>query len=85
MKHPENVGFSDVSAASMTADEFGKFLERGLERPVVDETGLEGVYDFEVHGPAKNSSEFFQNLRDQVGIVLTPASRNIEFVTLRSI
>ncbi len=85
MKHPENMGFSAVSAGNTTADEFGKFLERGLERPVVDETGLEGVYDFEVHGPAKNTSEFFQMLRDQTGIVLTPTTRNIEFVTLRSL
>ena len=85
LKHPENIGFSDVSAGGMTADEFGKFLERGLGRPVIDETALEGVYDFEVHGPAKNSGEFFQMLRDQAGIVLTPATRNIEFVTLRSL
>jgi uncharacterized protein (TIGR03435 family) len=85
LKHPETIGLSQVSAESMTADEFGKFLERSLERPVVDETGLEGVYDFEVHGPAKNSAEFFQNLRDQTGILLTPATRNIQFVTLRSL
>ena len=85
LKHPENVGFSDVSAGSMTADEFGKFLEPGLGRPVVDETSLDGVYDFEVHGSAKNTGEFFQMLRDQMGIVLTPATRNIEFVTLRSL
>jgi uncharacterized protein (TIGR03435 family) len=85
LKHPENIGFSDVSAGSMTADEFGKFLEPGLGRPIVDESGLEGVYDFEVHGPAKNTAEFFQMLRDQTGIVLTPATRNIEFVTLRSL
>jgi uncharacterized protein (TIGR03435 family) len=69
----------------MTSGEFGRFLEPGLGRPVVDETGLEGRYDFTVHGPAKNSSEFFQMLRDQTGIVLTPATRNIEFVTLRSL
>jgi uncharacterized protein (TIGR03435 family) len=85
MKHPETIGFSEVSAGNMTADEFCKFLERGLGRPVVDETGLEGVYDFEAHGPAKNTGEFFQMLRDQTGIVLTPATRNIEFVTLRSL
>jgi uncharacterized protein (TIGR03435 family) len=85
LKRPENIGFSEVSAGNMTADEFGTFLEKGFGRPVVNETGLEGVYDFEVHGPAKNTSEFFQNLRDQAGIVLTPATRNIEFVTLRSL
>jgi len=85
LKHPETIGFSEVAAMNMTSDEFGKFLEPGLRRPVVDETGLEGRYDFKVHGPAKNSSEFFQMLRDQTGIVLTPATRNIEFVTLRSL
>ncbi len=84
LKHPETIGFSQVSAANMTSDEFGRFLEPGLRRPVVDETGLEGRYDFNVPGPAKNSAEFFQMLRDQTGIVLTLATRNIEFVTLRS-
>jgi uncharacterized protein (TIGR03435 family) len=85
LKHPQTVGFSELSAANMTSGEFGRFLEPGLGRPVVDETGLEGRYDFTVHCPAKNSSEFFQMLRDQTGIVLTPATRNIEFVTQRSL
>jgi uncharacterized protein (TIGR03435 family) len=85
LKNPETAGFSEVSAGNMTADEFGTFLENGFGRPIVNETGLEGRYDFEVHGPAKNTGEFLQNLRDQIGIVLTPATRNIEFVTLRSL
>ena len=85
LKRPETLGFSEVYAGGMTADEFGKFLEMGFGRPVVNETGLEGVYDFEVHGHAKDTGEFLQNLRNQVGIVLTPATRNIEFVTLRSL
>ncbi len=83
LKHPENIGISDLSAGNMNADEFCHFLEPSLGRPLVDETGLDGVYDFEVHGKAKNNAEFIQMLREQMGIVLTPATTNIEFVTLR--
>jgi hypothetical protein len=32
---------------------------------VTDETGLEGVYDLEVHGNAKNTEEFLRMLREQ--------------------
>jgi hypothetical protein len=42
-------------------------LERGLNRPVINETGLEGIYDLEVHGDAGNRDEFIRMLRDQPG------------------
>jgi hypothetical protein len=66
-------------------DQFRQDLECGLGRPVIDETGLEGVYDMEVQGTAKNTDEFIRILRDQTGLVLTPASRSIEVFTLRSL
>ena len=53
--------------------------------PVVDETGLEGDYDLEVHGQAKSTEEFIQMLREQTGIALTKATRDIETVRLRSL
>jgi len=52
---------------------------------VIDETGLEGVYDLEVHGNAKDTEEFIRMLREQTGLVLTPATRSIEILTLRSL
>jgi uncharacterized protein (TIGR03435 family) len=84
-KHPENTGLSNISAANTTMDQFREDLERGLGRPVIDETGLEGVYDLEVHGNAGNRDEFIRMLHDQTGLVLTPATRNIEVLTVSSL
>lgn len=83
MKHPENVGIANISAGNATMDEFRQDLERGLDRPVVDETGMRGVYDVVVSGDAKNREEFIRMLRDQTGLVLTPATRNVEFLVLQ--
>jgi uncharacterized protein (TIGR03435 family) len=85
LKHPENTGLSNISAGNATMDQFRQDLERGLGRPVMDETGLEGAYDLEVHGNAKNNEEFIRMLREQTGLVLTPATRSVEILTLRSL
>jgi uncharacterized protein (TIGR03435 family) len=85
MKHPENTGISNISAGNTTMDQFRQDLERGLGRPVIDETGLEGVYDIEVHGDARNTDEFIRMLREETGLVLTSATRSIELLTLRSL
>lgn len=85
LKRPENTGISNISAGNATMEEFRQDLERGLGRPVIDETGLEGVYDLEVHGNAKNTEEFIRMLQEQTGLVLTPATRSIEILTVRSL
>ncbi len=85
LNHPENTGISEISAGNTTMDEFRQQLERGLGRPVIDKTGLEGVYDLEVHGNARNTEEFIRMLRAQTGLVLTSATRSIEMLTLRSL
>lgn len=85
LRRPESIGISNISAGNATMDDFRQNLERGLGRPVIDETGLEGVYDLEVQGNAKNTEEFIRMLREQTGLVLTPATRSIEILTLRSL
>jgi uncharacterized protein (TIGR03435 family) len=64
-------------------DQFRQDLEEGMGRPVIDETGLEGVYDLEVRGEVRSTEEFMRNLREQLGLLLISATRNIEFLTLR--
>src|SRR6185437_6067987 len=85
LKRPENIGISSISAGNTTMDEFRQNLESGLGRPVIDETGLQGVYDIEVKGNAKNTDEFIRMLREQTGLVLTPANRSIDILTVRSL
>ena len=63
--------------------DFRRVLEDGLKRPIVDETGLDGTYDFEVHGNARGTDEFLGMLRDQLGLVLTPGQGKIEMLVIR--
>jgi uncharacterized protein (TIGR03435 family) len=85
LKHPENAGISNIAAQDATMDEFRKDLESGLGRRVIDETGLDGVYDLEVTGNARNTDEFIRMLREQTGLVLTNAIRSVEVLMLRSL
>ena len=74
---------SSLSAENVDMADFRRMLEQGLDRPVVDETKLEGSYDIEVHGSAKNNEEFFAMLKDQVGLVLAPEHRPLEMLVVR--
>jgi uncharacterized protein (TIGR03435 family) len=85
LKHPENTGIANISAGNTSMDQFRQDLERDLGRPVIDETGLEGVYDMEVQGNARNTDEFIRMVREQTGLVLTAATRSIEVLTLKSL
>jgi uncharacterized protein (TIGR03435 family) len=72
-------------AVSSSMDEFSRALEDGLHRPVIDETGLAGIYDFQIQGDPRSTQEFLDMLRDQLGIVLTPTRRNIEMIVVRPV
>jgi uncharacterized protein (TIGR03435 family) len=61
-----------------TADEFCHMLEGQLDRPVVNETNLEGEFEFRVEATEGAANDFLERLRDQLGIVITPEQRNIE-------
>jgi uncharacterized protein (TIGR03435 family) len=75
-------GIVDISADNCTMDDFRLALEEGLNRPIVDHTNMKGTYEIAVRG-ARSTEAFVQMLRDQVGIVLTPARRNIEMLVVR--
>jgi uncharacterized protein (TIGR03435 family) len=61
-----------------TADEFCHMLEAQLDRPVVNETNLEGEFEFSVESTKGAANDFPEHFRDQSGLVITPAQRNIE-------
>jgi uncharacterized protein (TIGR03435 family) len=58
-------------------------LERGLRRPVIDETGLKEEYDVRTDGHAKSTEEFLQKLKDQVGLDVFPARRSLEIFVFK--
>jgi uncharacterized protein (TIGR03435 family) len=72
-----------MTIISSSMDDFRRALEEGLHRPVVDETGLTGYYDFQVQGEARTTEEFLAMLRDQLGLLVTPARRGIEMIVVR--
>jgi uncharacterized protein (TIGR03435 family) len=61
-----------------SADEFCHMLEAQLDRPVVNETNLAGEFAFRVESTKGAANDFLTHLRDQLGLVITPAQRNIE-------
>jgi uncharacterized protein (TIGR03435 family) len=78
----------DVGLSSTTIDEFCKMLERDLDRPIADETKLDGKFDFEVKDPAmagqqRPKGDFVQRLREQMGLVIAPAQRYVETIVYR--
>lgn len=60
-------------------------LESKLLRPVVDETSIDGFYDFTVKF-AKDSSpeEFTKAFTDATGLVIIPSKRELEFTVVES-
>jgi uncharacterized protein (TIGR03435 family) len=79
---PGIAAVSDIDISG-TADEFCHFLEMELDRPVVNETGLQGEFEFQVKGRepqpgALPPHNFVERLRDQLGLIVTEAQRNVD-------
>jgi uncharacterized protein (TIGR03435 family) len=74
-----------MTALSSSVDEVRRALEDGLHRPILDETGLTGVYDFKIQGEPRNTEEFLGMLHDQLGLVITPTRRSIETMVVRPV
>jgi uncharacterized protein (TIGR03435 family) len=74
-----------ITAAENSMKEFCNVLEKGLNRPVIDETGLKGRYDFEVRGDIHTTDEFLQALRERLGLVLTPKRQKVKMLAVRPI
>ncbi len=79
-----------ITSVSMggSVDEFCKMLEGSLDRPLVNETKLDGRFDFQVPDPefsAQNlpKGDFVERLRKLLGLVIAPAQRNVETVVYR--
>ncbi len=79
---------TNIGLRNSTVDEFCKMLEWGLDRPVVNETKLEGNFNFEVNAPTlalqqMPPHDFVERLREQLGLVIAPAQRNVETTVYR--
>jgi uncharacterized protein (TIGR03435 family) len=86
---PHNIdAITDIGLSGVPVEEFCKMLELDLDRPVVNETKLDGKFDFEVKDPAISAQQmpkgdFVQRLRDQMGLVIAPGQRYVETIVYR--
>src|SRR5579872_1558169 len=63
-----------------TASDFCRTLESMLDRPVVNETHLDGEFEFNVEANETGPNDFLQRLRDQLGLVISEVQRNVEIL-----
>jgi uncharacterized protein (TIGR03435 family) len=78
------ITLGSISVSGGTIGDFCKELEKGLDRKVVDETHLTGRYDFNVVRGDRTGDEFFDMLREHLGLAVTPEQRDIPMLVVRS-
>lgn len=71
-----------LEAESMSPAHFEEILTRVLDRPVVDETGLEGGYTFRLTWEAGNLDSLKQAMRDQLGLAVSEERRSMEVLAV---
>ncbi len=79
---------TDIGIAGATVDDFCTLLEQELDRPVINETKLDGTFDFEVkipeHSPqAALKHDFVERVLQQLGLVIAPAQRSVDTIVYR--
>jgi uncharacterized protein (TIGR03435 family) len=81
---PKAVGISAIRGISVdgTAGDLCRTLEIALDRPVVNETNLQGQFAFRVEASDGPENDFLERLRDELNLAVTPAQRNVEIVVL---
>jgi uncharacterized protein (TIGR03435 family) len=57
-------------------------LPNGLRKPVVDETGLHGLYDFDLEYRDDGPKMLTEGLQQKYGLILTPARRNVQILVV---
>lgn len=79
---PQPIAAIRAVSEAGSADEFCHTLETMHDRPMVNETNLEGDFVFRVESNAGRVSSFSERLREQLGLAIAPAQRNVEFLVI---
>jgi uncharacterized protein (TIGR03435 family) len=78
-----NVATGTLSGVNAPITVIVRILERGLSRPVIDETKLGGRYDVDLKwDPSAGRDGEVRAVSDQLGILLTPAKRQVDMVII---
>jgi hypothetical protein len=60
------------------------WFEEILGGQVIDETGLRGIYGFELKGRVNTPEALIQLLRDEAGLVITPERREMPTLVVQA-
>jgi uncharacterized protein (TIGR03435 family) len=71
------------AAHSMPWPVLVSWFEESLGRQVIDETGLPGIYGFELSERVNSPEAFIQRLRDEAGLAITPETRELPTLIVR--
>ena len=71
-----------VEGRSVPVSSLVEAFEELLNRPVLDETHLEGKYDFEVYWDSEDPDGIFHGVREYLGLELIPARRAVEVLVV---
>jgi uncharacterized protein (TIGR03435 family) len=72
----------DVDAAGATIRQLMARLEPYSDRPILDETGITGVYDVKMTIDESDLRSIVKSVRDQLGLELVPENRSIPVVVV---
>jgi uncharacterized protein (TIGR03435 family) len=75
---------AEVLRAKTWSQDIARALEGLSGRPVIDETGLKGKYNYSVSSNIPRPEAVF-DFADQLGLKLTPADRQIEILVVRQL
>ena len=95
---PDQTGHQDASQESWrftnnSMQQFAQFLQFTLDRPVVDETGLTGRFDFKLQwtkdtAPATEENAppiFFTAIQEQIGLKVEPSNGAVDVLVIDGI
>ena len=71
-------------SATSTVAQLCEMLEATLDRPVIDETRLDGTYDLSIRTQAESGEQFLRALCDRLGLAATPARRQVTVLVVRA-
>ena len=75
-----------IFAFDTDVDTLAKFLTGlTLERPVVNETGLKGTFDFDLRPESGSKESLIEALQSQLGFKLEPATRDIRVLAIDNV
>ena len=85
-------GAGHFSGVAATMPQLARVLSRNLDRPVVDQTGLEGTYDLDIDYVPKRIADaaatpsdgvsIYTAFQEQLGLKLQPATRPVDVLVI---